>query len=392
MVILLNLLMKLPEPLICHCTMKQVLIIGGCGRIGSSIARDLLAHVDDIEITITGRQAHLGTALAEQMGPQVRFLELDLSHPEVLREAIATSHLVLHSAGPFHYRDTNVLQLCIEQGVNYADVSDERTFTQKALSFNDKAEAAGVTAVVNTGVFPGISNSMVRQGVETLDSADSVQLSYIVAGSGGAGVTVMRTTFIGLQHAFPAWLNGTWQTVKPYTARETLEFPAYGKASVYWYDMPEAITLQQTFPAVKNIITKFGVVPDFYNHATWSMAHLLPSPILQHPATVEFLSNVSYSMTSVTDRFSGTGVAMRCDIRGQKNGAPAHYCSTFSHESAAIATGLGTGSIAELMLKGELDKPGVFPVEQALSTPQFKDTMEKRNLQIDERMDAKVLS
>lgn len=299
--------------------MKQVLIIGGCGRIGSSIARDVLAHTEDIEVTITGRHSHLGTVLAEQMGSRVRFLELELADREAVKQAIAPAHLVLHSAGPFHYRDTNVLQQCIEQGVNYADVSDERTFTQKALSFQDAAQAAGVTAVVNTGVFPGISNSMVRQGIETLDTADSVQLSYVVAGSGGAGVTVMRTTFIGLQHPFPAWLDGTWKTVKPYTARETLEFPAYGKASVYWYDMPEAITLQQTFP-VNNIITKFGVVPDFYNHATWSMAHLLPSAVLQSRATVEFLSNVSYSMTSVTDRFSGTGVAMRCDIRGQKGG------------------------------------------------------------------------
>jgi len=363
--------------------MKQVLIIGGCGRIGSSIARDILTHTD-AEVTVTGRHAHLGLALAEQLGTKVHFLEMDLSEVERLREAIATHDLVLHSAGPFHYRDTRVLQMCIEAGVDYADVSDERTFTEKALSCSDAAKAAGVTAIVNTGVFPGISNSMVRQGVELLDKADSVQLSYIVAGSGGAGVTVMRTTFIGLQHSFPAWLNGSWQTVKPYTGRETLEFPAYGKASVYWYDMPEAITLQRTFPSVKNVITKFGVVPDFYNHATWSMAHLVPSPVLKHPSTVEFLANVSYSMTSVTDRFSGTGVAMRCDIQGQKDGVTSHYCSTFSHESAAIATGLGTGSIAELMLKGELKQPGVYAVEQVLSTPQFQDTMKQRNLEITE--------
>lgn len=371
--------------------MKQVLIIGGCGRIGSSIARDILAHTD-AEVTVTGRHEHLGIALAEQLGPKVRFLELDLSEPERVRQAIANHHLVLHSAGPFHYRDTRVLQMCIEAGVDYADVSDERTFTEKALSYNAAAEAAGVTAIVNTGVFPGISNSMVRKGVETMDKTDSVQLSYVVAGSGGAGVTVMRTTFIGLQHSFPAWLNGSWQTIKPYTGRETLEFPAYGKASVYWYDMPEAITLQRTFPSVKNVITKFGVVPDFYNHATWSMAHLVPSPILKHPATVEFLANVSYSMTSVTDRFSGTGVAMRCDIRGEKDGVGRHYCSTFAHESAAVATGLGTGSIAELILKGEMKQPGVYAVEQIMTTPQFQETMKSRNIQISETFDSKVFA
>ncbi|MGG6241630.1 saccharopine dehydrogenase family protein [Nodosilinea sp. AN01ver1] len=364
--------------------MQRVLIIGGCGRIGGSIARDILAHTEDVEVTITGRNPQLGMAALDRLGSKVQFQVLDLSNPQEVRTAVAKADLVVHSAGPFHYRDGGVLRACIEQGVDYTDVSDERSFTRKALALHPEAEAAGVTAVINTGVFPGISNSMVRQGVEALDEAESIQLSYIVAGSGGAGVTVMRTTFIGLQRPFEAWLNGAWQPIKPYTERETLEFPPpYGRASVYWYDMPEAITLQQTFP-VKSVITKFGVVPDFYNHATWAMAHWLPPAVLRSPQTVEFLANVSHSMTDVTDHFSGTGVAMRCDIKGQQEGRAAHYVSTFAHENAAIATGLGTGSIAELMLKGQLKRPGVYPVEQALSSDLFKDVMASRQLSVHE--------
>lgn len=364
--------------------MQRVLIIGGCGRIGGSIARDILAHTEAVEVTITGRNPQVGMAALERLGAKVQFQVLDLTNHQEVRAAVAKADLVVHSAGPFHYRDGGVLRACIEQGVNYTDVSDERSFTRKALAMHPEAEAAGVTAVINTGVFPGISNSMVRQGVETLDEAESIQLSYIVAGSGGAGVTVMRTTFIGLQRPFEAWLDGAWRPIKPYTERETLEFPPpYGRASVYWYDMPEAITLQETFP-VKSVITKFGVVPDFYNHATWAMAHWLPPVVLRSPQTVEFLANVSHSMTDVTDHFSGTGVAMRCDIKGQQEGKAAHYVSTFAHENAAIATGLGTGSIAELMLKGQLKRPGVYPVEQALSTDLFKDVMASRQLSIHE--------
>jgi saccharopine dehydrogenase-like NADP-dependent oxidoreductase len=363
--------------------MQRVLIIGGCGRIGISIAQDILAHTD-AEVTITGRNPQLGMAALERLGAKVQFQVLDLADPTQLAEAITKADLVVHSAGPFHHRNADVLRTCIQQGVNYTDVSDERSFTRKALALHGEAEAAGVTAVVNTGVFPGISNSMVRQGVESLDKADTIQLSYIVAGSGGAGVTVMRTTFIGLQRPFEAWLDGTWQPVKPYTARETLEFPApYGKANVYWYDMPEAITLQQSFP-VSSVITKFGVVPDFYNHATWMMAHWLPPAVLRSPQTVEFLAHVSHKMTDFTDPFSGTGVAMRCDIRGQRENQPAHYVSTFAHPSAAVATGLGTGSVAELMLSGQLQKPGVYPVEQALPTDLFKASMESRHLTIQE--------
>ncbi|MGP1385437.1 MAG: saccharopine dehydrogenase NADP-binding domain-containing protein [Thainema sp.] len=365
--------------------MKRVLIIGGCGRIGSNIARDILTHTD-AEVTITGRNPQLGMAALERLGSRVQFQVLDLSQPQQIRTAVEKADLVVHSAGPFHYRDAEVLRICIEQGVDYTDVSDERSFTRRALAQSDAAKAAGVTAVINTGVFPGMSNSMVRQGVEALDEADSIQLSYIVASSGGAGVTVMRTTFIGLQRPFEAWVDGSWQSIKPYTERETLEFPKpYGRAHVYWYDMPEAITLQETFP-VKSVITKFGVVPDFYNHATWMMAHWLPGAVLRSPKTVEFLAHVSHSMTSISDRISGTGVAMRCDIKGQKDSQPTHYVSTFAHESAAVATGLGTGSIAELMLAGKINQPGVYPVEQVLPTDLFQATLQPRQLEVQEQI------
>ncbi|MEM7649434.1 MAG: saccharopine dehydrogenase NADP-binding domain-containing protein [Cyanobacteria bacterium P01_A01_bin.70] len=361
--------------------MKRVLIIGGCGRIGSQIAQDILAHTE-ATVTVTGRSAQSGPVVRQRLGPHVQFRSLDLADQNAITQAITAADLVVHTAGPFHYRDGRVLQACIQQGVNYLDVSDERTFTQKALALRPSAQAAGVTAVINTGVFPGISNSLARQGIEALDQADSVQLSYVVGGSGGAGVTVMRTTFIGLQHAFKAWLQGRWQWVKPYTERERLTFPSpYDQVAVYWYDMPEAITLSETF-ALDSVVTKFGVVPDFYNHATWAMAHGLPTKVLQSSKTVEFLARVSHFMTGISDRFSGTGVAMRCDVRGQISGQAAHHIGYFQHSSTTRAVGAGTGSLAQLVLTGQLERPGVHAVEQILPTDQFIRLLASRQLQV----------
>lgn len=361
--------------------MAKVLILGGRGRIGSSVAQDLVTHTQ-AQITITSRKTAAGMALSKQLGPQVDFLVLDLANQEGLRNAITNSNLVIHCAGPFHYRDISVLKTCIEQGINYLDVSDHPSFTLKAVACRDKAMSAGVTAIVNTGVFPGISNSMVRQGVEQLDEAERIHLSYLVSGSGGAGVTVMRTTFLGLQRPFKAWLDGEWHEVKPYSERETVQFPPpYGRSHVYWFDMPEAFTLPETFP-VKTVITKFGSVPDFYNHLTWIAAHWFPKLLMQHRGTIEFLAHVSHLMTDATNPFSGIGVAIRSEVTGQKSGQPVGYCSTLVHENTAIASGCGTGSIAQLLLEGKLKKPGVWPVEQALPTELFEQAMQSRGIKI----------
>ncbi len=355
----------------------RVLILGGRGRIGSSVAHDLVTHTQ-AQITITGRTPDGG------MGdPRFSFLVLDLADVDGLREAIADANLVVHCAGPFHYRDANVLKICIEQGVNYVDVSDHRSFTNKALKYYDAAVAAGVTAIVNTGIFPGISNSMVHQGVEEFDVPEKIHLSYLVSGSGGAGVTVMRTTFLGLQYPFEAWIDGKWQTVKPYSQRETVDFPSpYGRTGVYWFDMPETFTLPHAFPEVKTVITKFGSVPDFYNHMTWITAHVFPKWLMQQRNAIEFLAHVSHFMTDVTNRFSGIGVAVRSEITGQKDGQTAIYCSTLVHENTAVASGCGTGSIAQLLLEGKLKKPGVWTVEQALPTDLFAQAMHSRSIKI----------
>jgi saccharopine dehydrogenase-like NADP-dependent oxidoreductase len=359
--------------------MTLVVIIGGTGRVGTCIAQDLLTYTST-DITLTGRNVQIGEAATALLGKQTRFQQLDLSQPESIQQSIRGANVVIDTAGPFHPRNLVVLEACIAQKINYLDVSDDRSFTQRALGLNTAAEAAGITAVINTGVFPGISNSMVRQGVEHLDTARSIHLSYVVAGSGGAGVTVMRTTFIGLQRPFAAWLEGRWQQVQPYTGREVVEFPLpYGPSAVYWYDMPEALTLVETFP-VQSITTKFGIVPSFYNTLTGIVARRFPAGVLRNASVVELLARISHKMTNFTDRYSGTGVAIHATVKGEYQGQPASYRSTFSHESAARATGYGTGSIAQLLLSGQLKQPGVRPVEQVLSTQLFEQVMQERQL------------
>ncbi len=360
---------------------NRVLIVGGRGRIGSSVAQDLVTHTD-AEITVTGRDPE-GFIPPGLPPDRVQYQALNIADSTALREAVSSSNLVIHTAGPFHYRDASVLKSCIEVGVNYTDVSDSRSFTNRALELREAAQDSGITAIVNTGIFPGISNSMVRRDVEQLDTAEHIHLSYVVGGSGGAGVTVMRTTFLGLQTPFEVWIDGKRQQIKPYTDREIIEFPQpYGKTGVYWFDMPEAITLPETFP-VKTAITKFGTFPDFYNHLTWFVAKYWPASWLRNKGVIEFLSYVSYGMTSVSNNFSGVGVAVRSQVTGFKNGKPAQVCSIALHENAAVATGIGTGSIAQLILEGKLTKPGVWSVEQALSTDLFERSMQSRHLKID---------
>lgn len=353
----------------------KVLVVGGCGRIGNSVAQDVANHTD-ANVTVTSRSDR------QAIDSKFTFLRLDLAVKEQIATAIADQDLVIHCAGPFHHRDGRVLEACINAGVDYVDVSDHRSFYERVIGHHQKAIASNTTAILNTGIFPGISNSMVKQGIEQLDRAEKIHLSYVVGGSGGAGLTVMRTTFLGLRNKFSALVNGEWQDILPYTEREVIEFPPpYGKTGVYWFDMPETYTFADSFD-VDTVITKFGSIPDWYNHLTWITAHVFPESWVTSPKGIEFFANVSYFMTKVTDGFSGIGVAMRAEITGEKDGQEKKYCATMTHDNTAIAAGMGTGAIAQLILEGRLSQPGIYPVEQALSTSLFNEIMKSRNIKI----------
>ncbi|WP_017300571.1 saccharopine dehydrogenase family protein [Nodosilinea nodulosa] len=357
---------------------QHVLLLGGLGRIGSSVAQDLLAHTD-ATLTLAGRRSADEVNLTH---PRQRYLALDVADGDGLRRAIAPCDLVIHTAGPFSYRDSQVLQTCLDLGVNYLDVADNPPYVERALALSQQAAAAGVTAIVSTGVFPGISNSMARQGVEALEQPEAIHISYVVAGSGGAGITVLRTTFLELQHPITAWVEGHWQAIAPYSQRQRVTFPApYGDCAVYWFNTVEAMTLPRSFP-VQTVITKFGSLPDIYNHLTWLMAHAVPKGWLRQPKTIESLAQISYRMTQVSDRVSGIGIAMRVDVQGQHRGSPTTATSTFVCPDTARAAGAGAGSVAQLLLSGQLHQPGVWPVEQALTTPQFLSMLQQRHLAI----------
>ncbi|MEM9135915.1 MAG: saccharopine dehydrogenase NADP-binding domain-containing protein [Cyanobacteria bacterium P01_F01_bin.42] len=355
---------------------SKVLIIGGAGRIGQAIAQDIRQQTQ-VHITVTGRTSTLSPTCS-----RTTFQSLDLSNREAVSQAIQQHQLVIHCAGPFRDRDHHVLKTCIEHRIPYIDVADSPDYVEEALKLHELAVKNNTIAVLSTGVFPGISCSMVRQGIEQLDEAEEVHLSYLVAGSGGAGVTVMRTTFTELKTPFGCMQGGQRQMIEPYSDREVLEFPVFGRGGVYWFNTVEALTLERSFPSLRTITTKFGSVPDFYNYLTWLVAKA-PKPMIQSPRIVEFLSQVSYKMTQVSDRFSGVGISMRVRVIGQVNNQPSEYLSTFYCDDTAASAGQGTGMVAELILDKGLTRAGVWPVEQALSTPLFLEAMNRRNLKIE---------
>ena len=126
--------------------MKRIAVLGS-GMVGRVMALDLS---EDFEVTAVDID---DANLARLEGTRVRPLRADLASPRVLREIAAAVDLVIGAVpGSLGFA---TLGEVIASGRDVVDIS---FFPEDALGLDEAARSAGVTAVVDCGVAPGMSN------------------------------------------------------------------------------------------------------------------------------------------------------------------------------------------------------------------------------------------
>lgn len=145
----------------------RILVLGG-GMIGSAVAFDLARHGRG-PVTVADVREPAYKRLREQ--PGVTSVRADLSDPARVRALAADFDLVVGALpSALGYR---ALAAVIEAGRPCVDIS---FMAEDALDLDGLARERGVTAVVDCGVAPGISNLMVGYAAAQLAETESVEI------------------------------------------------------------------------------------------------------------------------------------------------------------------------------------------------------------------------
>jgi saccharopine dehydrogenase-like NADP-dependent oxidoreductase len=141
-------------------------IVLGAGMVGSVMAADLAA---DFDVTIAdARESSLSAAVdrAARQKRTVNPLRADLSDPAAIRNAVAPFDIVVGAlASRIGFA---ALRAVIEAGKPYCDIA---FFAEDALALDALARDRGVTAVVDCGVAPGMSNMICGREVAELEKS-----------------------------------------------------------------------------------------------------------------------------------------------------------------------------------------------------------------------------
>jgi lysine 6-dehydrogenase len=143
--------------------MKNVVVLGG-GLVGGVMARDLAAD-QSLKVTIVDRDERVLAELQKKMKVETR--KFDLSDFAGLGKLVGDFDFVVGAAPGF--MGLKVLKVILEAGKNVVDIS---FMPEDATELDKLAKDKGVTAVVDCGVAPGMSNLLTAKIEGELDTME----------------------------------------------------------------------------------------------------------------------------------------------------------------------------------------------------------------------------
>ncbi|KAG4979332.1 hypothetical protein JHK84_032910 [Glycine max] len=350
--------------------------------------------------------------------------------------ALATNvDLVVHAAGPFQQAERcSVLEAAINTQTAYLDVCDDTSYAWRAKSFMNRALDANVPAITTGGIYPGISNGaylsirivllfpnknqnyyenhlitklgevviyveresfciccilvantsynfvivmaaeLVRAANESEDKPERLRFYYYTAGTGGAGPTILATSFLLLGEEVVAYNKGEKIRMRPYSGMLNVDFgKGIGKRDVYLLNLPEVSSAHEIL-GVPSVSARFGTAPFFWNWGMEAMTKLLPSEFLRDRNKVQSLVQLFDPVVRAVDGIAGERVSMRVR-RMQRVKLVDLECASgrntvgiFSHRRLSVSVGIATAAFALAILEGST-QPGVWFPEEAQGIP-----------------------
>eukprot|EP00190_Bangiopsis_sp_CCMP1999_P003800 CAMPEP_0198733762 /NCGR_PEP_ID=MMETSP1475-20131203/48025_1 /TAXON_ID= ORGANISM="Unidentified sp., Strain CCMP1999" /NCGR_SAMPLE_ID=MMETSP1475 /ASSEMBLY_ACC=CAM_ASM_001111 /LENGTH=404 /DNA_ID=CAMNT_0044497111 /DNA_START=1277 /DNA_END=2491 /DNA_ORIENTATION=+ len=357
---------------------KKILVLGGTGRVGQSICRELLRRGEqeqvDISLTIGGRNEGRARSFINAH-PSVKFSQFDITDEDRLADAIAGFDLVVHAAGPFQRKDRpEVLEAAIKAKVHYQDVCDDVSHMHMAKWLNEQAVQAGISATLCTGIYPGVSNLMASKAVSQLkDKLEEITFSYFTAGTGGAGPTILSTTFLLCAEDVVTFENGQAVTRKPASGIRSVDFgEGIGDREVFLFNLPEVHSTAEYFQA-PNVSARFGTAPRIWNALTRAMAAFIPRSLLTNRELVASFSNTIDPVVRKVDEIVGGLTGMRVDARSAGGSTATLF---YGHHDLSECVGVaGAAFTWHLCSNLHALKPGVFYPEEIISNDDLLDSV-----------------
>ena len=375
--------------------MAKVIVLGGCGAVGS-VAVKTLAVQDVFANIVIGdlNRQRADSIISDSPHNNISFLKVNAEDPQSIQSAIAGCDLVINCIGPFYKTVKTILEQVIAAKINYVDVCDDVDVTLEIFELHEKAKTAGITALIGMGSSPGATNLLAKFAADhLLDSTEAIDIFHAHGGEPVEGEGVIGHRFHCMSIDIPMFLDGELRYVKFFeedgrALRRTFDFPALGNdINVYPYPHPEQVTIPKYIP-LKQVTNRGTVLPDEYYTLTKDVCKaglanrdpldLDGRPVSPYDFAMAYIIRERERILKETNFGRQRGC---CSVvaTGKKDGKYQEYRFHMASQSEALGEGTGIPAAmgALLMQQGKITPKGVLPPEGCVNPVDFIDLITK---------------
>jgi len=272
----------------------RVLVLGGYGNFGKIIS-ERLSLDPRLSVIVAGRDRGQAEKLASHLSAKVQHAAVYAQKVDIhsrdfqLDLARSRAQTVVNTCGPFHANNYATAETCVQAGVNYIDLADDRSFVDGIRVLDVAARSKNVTVVSGASTVPALTSAVIDAYIGEFSRLLHVESSLSPGNRAPRGLATVQSVLGYCGKPFTRFEGGGWQTVYGWMDAHRRTFAGLTKPRVvancnvpdlelfprryptlqsyrFWAGM-ELRTLQYGI-ALMAYITRIGLVSDWSRYAS----------------------------------------------------------------------------------------------------------------------------
>ncbi|WP_416148964.1 saccharopine dehydrogenase NADP-binding domain-containing protein [Salipaludibacillus sp. HK11] len=341
--------------------MKNILVIGGYGQVGSVICKNL-SHKYPKKVIAAGRNFNKAVKFSLSTNEKVIPLELDIYNLDASHEVFKSTQLVIMC---LDQKGTSFVEKCIQNKVNYIDISPSYGILSKIENLHSKALESETTLVLGVGLAPGLTNLMVKKIIPHFDKVTKTDIFLMLGVGEKHGRDGVEWLLNNINSNYFIFENGQSRKVSSFTEGRNVELPKkYGKRKAYRFDLADQHIVSKTLE-LKNVSSRFFYDSAFTTNELGFLKKIGVFKLLKYKVLKSIIVNIFVGALYIFEKLKigSNNYLIKAEVNGEINGKEETIESVLFGSNNTEITGHVASIVGNKLIQHNYS-PGVHYTEQ----------------------------
>ncbi len=341
---------------------KRVLVMGGYGNFGRYIVEEL-AKEPNIQIIIAGRSLEKAQDLASKVNGihQPEAIECDIHKNFSEKLQNFKPDIVIHASGPFQEQDYQAAKTCIDFGIDYIDLADDRDFVSGIHTLDSMAKQSNVTIISGASSVPTFTSALIDDYQKHFSELHTLDYAITTAQKTTRGLATIASILSYTGKPFKTLINGKQQKVFGLQGLQIRRYSKLGYRCLGLCNVPDLILFPKRYPTLKTIRFYAGLELTWIHLSLWLVSWFVRIGLIKHlEKKAVFLLKTSF----LFDRFGSDNSGFHMTLSGkdhQKNNKTITFELTASNGDGPYIPCIPAILLCKKLVNNLIKDRGAFP-------------------------------